>query len=53
LLYGGCIVETFVQGSKFVLRMNSNAKIPHNAKPENVSVHSIANRATSGQMDKN
>ena len=31
-----CFLETFVQGSTFVLRMNSSAKNPHNAKPQNV-----------------
>jgi hypothetical protein len=28
-----CFVETFVRGLTFVLRMNSSAKNPHNAKP--------------------
>lgn len=36
-----CFVETFVQGSTFVLRMNSRAKIPHNAKPQPVSSNPV------------
>jgi len=31
-----CFVETFVQSSTFVLRMNSSAKNPHNAKLQTV-----------------
>lgn len=46
------IVETFMQGSTFVLRMNNNAKILQNAEPEKVSDHSIYNYAINEQMDK-
>ena len=47
-----CFVETFVQGSTFVLRMNFSAKNPPFAKPQNVSTHPKTDSTDNKRIEK-
>ena len=47
-----CFVETFLQGSKFVIRMNTSAKIHPFAKPKPLPASANNDTATNKQTIK-